>query len=484
MENKNSTTHSVKWNAINSLISQGTTIITGVVLMRVLDPKAFGLIGMITIFTGFLNVLKDSGLGSSLIYQKILKQIDKDTVFWFNVSFGFVLMLCFYFLSPFIALYFEEPSLNALVKVYSINFLVSSLSQTQSTLFKKQLDFKKLFKVEVIGLLLSSVLAIVAAFFDFGVWSLIVLHVSRTLIITCNIWFYSSYRPRFSFSYTILKSHFKYSFPILGTKSFNYWTRNADNFFIGSFLGTQALAYYSRAYFFVVMPIQKISSIIGNVLFPSFSKINDDKERVGLMYLRAMRLTAFLTFPLLGGLIVFAEPFIEIAFGREWLPMSKTLQILSVLSLFESVFVYTTTLFFSQGATSLNFKISVVFGVVNIIAFYFGSRYSIEMVAYLLSCIYFLFLVPKVYYATKLIDLNIKLVFINISMLLLLNFLSMLICFIAHNYLSTILFDVLNFIIGITLYILTFFLLNLVANKKQLDELIFYISNLKENKIT
>jgi PST family polysaccharide transporter len=481
LKKNNTTSNSVKWNAINSAVSQGTTIITGVVLMRVLEPKAFGLIGMITVFTGFLNIIKDSGLASSLIYKKFLQKIDKDTVFWFNIVVGFVLTLGFFFSSSFIAKYYEEPILNQLVKAFSVTFFLSAISITQYTLFKKNLAFKKIFKVEIIGLLLSAILTIVAALMGFGVWSLVILQISKTLIISINTWIFSSYKPSFNFSYSVLMEHFQYSFPVLGTKSFNYWTRNADNFFIGSFLGSQALAYYSRAYFFVAMPAQKISGIIGNVLFPSLSKIKDDKNKAKNMYLKAMRLTAFITFPLLGGLIVFAEQFTEIVFGKQWLPMVITLQLLSILSLVESVFVFTTSLFYSQGATKLNFKISVLFGITNITVFYFGSQYSIETVALLLIIVYFIFLLPKVYYATKLIDLRLGIVFSNILRLFLFNSFAMFLSYFIYEIASCHINYLLSFILGIFVYILIFISLNLFFNKTQFKEFTFYISNINKN---
>jgi O-antigen/teichoic acid export membrane protein len=87
---------------------------------------------------------------------------------------------CFFLSSGLIVNHVEEPLLDILIKVFSINFLISSLSYTQITLFKKQLDFKKLFKVEVIGLLLSSTLAIFAAFSGGGVWSLIIFHIRKS----------------------------------------------------------------------------------------------------------------------------------------------------------------------------------------------------------------------------------------------------------------------------------------------------------------
>jgi PST family polysaccharide transporter len=299
-------------------------------------------------------------------------------------------------------------------------------------------------------------------------------------MISINTWLVSAYKPTLKYSYSVLKKHFQYSFPVLGTKSFNYWTRNADNFFIGSFLGSEALGYYSRAFFFVAMPTQKISSIIGNVLFPSLSMIKEDKVKVSELYLKAMRMTSFITFPLLGGLIVFAEPFTYAVFGVQWLPMVLTLQILCVLSLFKSVFDFTTSIFYSQGATKLNFKISLIYGIFNIVVFYIGAQYSIEMVAYLLVLFYFIFLIPKIYYSSGLINLKFVKVFQSIWNVFFINLLCILVCYLFSPFFIERIKVISFLILGGLFYVLLFIFVNVIFNKAQLNE--FVTQLLKVNK--
>jgi O-antigen/teichoic acid export membrane protein len=161
--------------------------------------------------------------------------------------------------------------------------------------------------------------------------------------------------------------------------------------------------------------------------------------------------------------------------------MVFTLQLLSILSLFESVFVFTTYLFYSQGATKLNFKISVLFGITNITAFYIGSQYSIETVALLLIIVYFVFLLPKVYYATKLIDLRMGIVFTNILRLFIFNTLSMVLSYYIYEITYAHMNYLLSFILGILSYISIFILFNLFFNKIQFKEFLFYMSNINKN---
>ena len=445
--------------------------------MRLLDPSAFGLIGMITVFTGFLERIKDSGLGTSLIYHTSLTRTDKDTVFWFNIFSGLLLTGILFISSKLLADYYNEPILNELIKTFSITFIISALSITHKTLLIKKLDFKKIFQVEVVGLTLSAVLAIISAYLGFGVWSLIVLHLSRALMLSVTFWILSDYTPNIKFSFKILKKHFEYSFPVLGTQSLNYWTRNADNFFIGSLLGSEALGFYSRAYFFVTMPVQKISGIIGSVLFPSLSILKDNKNKAADLFLKSMKMTAFITFPLLGGVIVLTEPFVFNLFGIKWMPIISTLKILSVLALLQSVMTFTGSIFYSQGATRLNFKISVVYGIFNILIFYIGSLFSIEMVALLLLCGFILYVYPRLYFVSKLIDIGVIDILINLKHIFFVNSICMLISFIFFNLTFDDSRNLFSLVSGILIYLFLYIISNYMFNKKNSLEFVNNIRN-------
>lgn len=394
----------VKWNGISSLVNQGVTVLVGILLMRLLSPDDFGLLGMVTVLTGFLHILKDAGLGASIIFKKDLNTSDLNTVFWFNVFLGFLLCLVVFGLSYPLSLYYDEPRLNAIVKVFSLTFLLSSTTVVHASLLQKRLAFKQKFYVEIISNVVSGIAGVVLALYDFGVWALVWMNLFRVIVYTILIWFVSFFMPQLSFSLLVLKGHFSYSMSVFGTKSFNYWTRNADNFFVGKFLGSEALGFYSRAFFFVTFPVQKFTNVLGGVLFPAMSQKHHTPETIVTLLLRSIRIVAMVTFPLIGFLLINVEPLVMIVFGSKWLPMLPSLRILLILAILESVLVLTTPAYYALDATKLNFFLSAVQGTINIICFYIGSHYSIELVALLLLCSTAFITFPRVYYIIKLTD--------------------------------------------------------------------------------
>src|SRR5699024_4791171 len=138
-----------------------------------IPPREFGLLGMVTVFSGFLSVFKDFGLGSSLIQKKNIEKKEIDSIYWTTVGLGFMLTLLLIILSPVIANYYEEPRLLKISLTLSVLFILQSFSSVQMSLAKKKMRFKLIFQVNTTAVVLSGGIALLLAFLDYGVWALV-----------------------------------------------------------------------------------------------------------------------------------------------------------------------------------------------------------------------------------------------------------------------------------------------------------------------
>ena len=191
---------------------------------------------------------------------------------------------------------------------------------------------------------------------------------------------------------------------MVGTQSVNYWSRNADNLLIGRFLGADVLGIYSRAYSIMMLPLSRVSGVISSVMFPSLSIIQDDLARVKKIYLKVSRVIAFFTFPMMGILIVVAEPFVKLVLGEQWLGMVPVLQILSIVGALQSVATLNGNIYMSQGKTALDFKVNVVSNFIIVLAFFIGVQYGILEVAWAYLIAIIIILLPQWYIMGRLIS--------------------------------------------------------------------------------
>ncbi|MCR9289860.1 MAG: MOP flippase family protein [Bacteroidetes bacterium] len=418
-DHKKKTISSLKWNVMSQIITQGTTIVVGILLARLLGPKAFGLIGMITVFTGFLNVFKDFGLGSALIHKKVIDSKDTSTAFWANLILGVLLAVILFVGSSFIANFYGEDLLGKLTKVMSIMFIIQSLNYVQLSLFKKSLDFKKLFWVNTLAVVTSGGVAIILALMDYGVWSLIFQSILRALITAFVLWFLSNWRPSFVFSKERFNELMKFSLPLMGNQTFHYWTRNLDKLLIGKYLGMSDLGYYNRSYSLMLVPVKRVSSVISTVMFPSLSIIQDDKLRIKSIYLKMSRIIASVTFPIALIFFLSAEPFVYGILGNEWLEAIPIIKILAFLSAIQSINTLNGNIYLSQGATALQFKLKLFTTPIPILLIIGGLQFGINGVALAILCSSIITSWPNWFFAGRLINCSVKEIIINISPIIL-----------------------------------------------------------------
>ena len=474
------TLSSIKWNLLLKVFSQILVFIVGIILMRILSPSDFGLLAMVTVLTGFLDVFKDFGLGNSLIYKSKIDNIDTNSIFWFSLVLASFITLIVFSSSFLIANFYNEPKLTALTMSISVLFIINALGNTHFILLRKNLKYKKIFISQFSSILISCMVALYMAYCDFGVWSLVGMQLTKSLINTIIIWMLSEYKPEFIFSIERLKEHWKFAYPLLGNKIFNYWTRNSDRFFIGKYLGSEQLGFYSRANNIIVMPTNQLISIISPILFPSFSRIKDEKLRIKNIYLKALRVITFLIFPIMGIVFVFAEAIVYTLFGNQWISLIPLLKILTILGAIESMTKISGSLFLSQGKVKTLATINILLGIGSIIAFFIGVQYNIKVVTCGLVIVFLLYMIPRLYYGGKSINCSLIEIFQSILPL----FVSTIITIVSALFINVLLKDLSNFnilLFGIPTFIAIWIFINLLINRATIKLFFSLIKKLKKN---
>lgn len=403
---KSKTVNGILWSSTSQVSSQILSFITSIVLARLLMPEDFGVIGMITVFTGFANIFIDVGFGSALIQKKDITQQDLSTVFWFNVISGSLLTILFILAAPFISAFYNIDALRSLTILLSFNFFISSLGNVQRVLLAKKLDFKLPFKIRIISQLISDMVGIILALNGYGVWSIALKVILQGTLTTSVYWITSNWRPSLVFSKESVKKLMSFSLNLLGNDSLNYWVRNIDNLLIGKFLGNFSLGLYSKAYGILTLPIRNISSVISRVLFPSLSYIQDDINKVRSVYLKVVSSIAFFTFPMMIGLFIIADKFVLYIFGEQWVGMIPVFKIFCILSLPQSFGNVISNLYMSQGATGLMFKVGTFLRIFLISAIVLGLQWGIEGIALSYTCASFISNFINHYFAGKLVNLK------------------------------------------------------------------------------
>ncbi|MCG2611291.1 MOP flippase family protein [Flavobacterium sp. SM15] len=374
---KNKVKKSLIWSFTDQFVNQFVFILFSIYLARILAPSVFGTVGLVTIFTNFAALFIDMGFGVALIQKKDASKDYYSTVFWFNVAAGSLLYLLFYFCAPLISSFYNQPDLVLIIRVLCIIFIISSLTSVQSNLLVKELNFKKKVIFNWIATFSGYGVAFYLTYLNYGVWAVVWMTLTTAMVNSFLYWVSSSWRPDLVFHWSKIKEMASFGLNVLGDTTINYWSRNYDNFIIGKVLGSTDLGIYARAYSLMMLPLKNITSVFSRVLFPAFSKIQNDIPLIRAQYLKIIKYIAAITFPLMIGVSVASKEFVLLVFGENWAKMIPLLSMLSILSAFQSLVSLNGLLYNSLGKANIAFKVSLWVNLVLIITFTIGVQFGI-----------------------------------------------------------------------------------------------------------
>jgi polysaccharide transporter, PST family len=183
------------WAGIEQAGPRAVQALIGVTLARLLEPAAFGLVGMLALFISLAQVFADSGFSASLIQRKTLTPDDETSVWALNIVAGVTLAGLLCLISPLVARFYKQPVLMPMLCVQSLSILISSFSIVQSTLLVRATQFHKTAMIGTVSTITAGITGIVMACVGFGVWSLVGSIVCGSLVRSALYWKLSDWRP-------------------------------------------------------------------------------------------------------------------------------------------------------------------------------------------------------------------------------------------------------------------------------------------------
>lgn len=360
MSLKQKTVNGLIWSSIDNFANLGVQFTVGIILARILTPHEFGLIGILMIFIAFSQSIVNSGFSQALIRKTDCNNTDYSTVFYFNLAIGILFYFVLYFTSELISDFFDEPQLNQIIKVFSIIIVVEAFTIIQRTILTKRVDFKLQAKISLIASVASGIIAIVMAYNNLGVWSLVALHVGRRALNSLLLWLWNRWKPLFVFSTQSFKELFAFGSKLLLSGLIDTLYRNIYYLVIGKFFSAQDLGYYTRANEFKRIPSENLNSIIGRVSYPVLSSMQDDIPRLRNNYQKLIRSTMLITFVLMVGMAAVAEPMIITLIGEKWRPSIIYLQMLSFVGMMYPLHALNLNMLQVSGRSDLFLKLEII----------------------------------------------------------------------------------------------------------------------------
>ena len=316
---KNQVISGLFWKFGERIIAQGVSFVISVILARLLMPEQYGVIALILIFLNIANVFVTNGLGESLIQKQDSGDTEFSTMIYCSLAISGVLYMMIFIFAPFIASFYDNEELIILIRILALQLPLSAIKTIQHAYVSKHMMFRKFFFSTLGGTLISGTIGVIMAYQGCGVWALAEQYLVNSAIDMLVLFFTVPWRPKLMFDMQSAKILFAYGWKLMLSQLINTLYNELRSLIIGKIYSSADLAYYNRGNHFPSLIITNINTAISNVLFPAMSKVNNSIADVKNMTRRSMKVSSYIIFPLMTGMIAAAEPMVRVLLTEKWI---------------------------------------------------------------------------------------------------------------------------------------------------------------------
>ncbi|NBH32780.1 lipopolysaccharide biosynthesis protein [Clostridiaceae bacterium] len=374
------------WSCGERMTAQLVSFLVSIILARMVTPREYGVIALVMIFISIGNIFVTDGFGNALVQKQNADTIDFSSVFLFSLILSVLLYGLLYWISPFIAEFYDLPVLKNVIRIMGIRIILASVNTVQRAYISKKMEFRKFFFSTIIGTIISAITGILMAYKGYGVWALVIQYLTNSLIDTTILSVTSGWKISFKFSFKRLKPLISYGWGIFAVALMNALYSNLRNFVIGKRFSTDDLAYSTKGQQFPGLVAANINNSINAVLFPAVSMVQEDKNKMLSVTRRMIQIETFFVGPLLFGLAAVSPLCIRLLLTEKWLQCVPYLKIMCGVYVLQPIQMASIQAMKAMGYSELYFRLDIIKKAVALIilfiaVFYYNSVFDIVMSA-------------------------------------------------------------------------------------------------------
>lgn len=395
---------SMAWKSIEKAVVQVTRLVIEIVMARVLIPSDFGTFTLLLTCIALANIVIEGGLGNALIQKDHIDNIDINSAFWIMNIVALVFFCILFFGASIIGDFYNNQAITKYLKVIAVIVFPASFNSIQLALATREMRFKDIFIANAVAIIISGSVGIVFAIKGFGVWSLIIQYSLQLLIGSIVFCIYVRWIPQFEFSLSRGKSLYSFGWKIMCSNLLNRGYGEIYNLVIGKVFSTTVLGFYNRGKVVPSAIENGLTSVVITVLFPFFSRQQNDIEKTRTQMDKCIRIMMFIVAPVFLGLAAVADPLIRLLLTEKWIKIVPIFQVLCLGLLFQPISHINTTVINSIGRSDIVLKLEIIKRAVGLLILIISVRFNVVYVAIGLSVSYFFNMIINVHQNSKLIQ--------------------------------------------------------------------------------
>lgn len=367
---------SLIWKFLERGGTQGIQFILQLFLARLLTPKDYGTVALITVFIAVSTVFIQSGFNTALIQKKDIDEEDISSVFYVSLFIAAIMYIILYFVAPIIANFYKILELTSIVRVMGLVLFLNSFNSIQNAIVSRNMEFKRLFYSSLGATIISGILGIVLAYKGFGVWALVYQQLMNQFSICIILWFTVKWRPKLLFSIKKVKKLFSFGGKLLCSSLIDTIYRELVNLIVGKVYSPAMLGYYNRGDQFPKVIVSNFNGSIQSVIFPALASVQHDKARVKEIMRRAIMMSSYIVFPAMIGLIVISESMVRLVLTERWILCVPYLRVFCLSYALWPIHTANLQAINAIGRSDIFLKLEIVKKFIGVGTIIITSRYS------------------------------------------------------------------------------------------------------------
>lgn len=350
-----------------TLAAQGIKLIMQLgsiaILARLLQPSDFGLIAMVTVFTGLALQFMEGGLSMATIQRDQVTHAQVSNLFWVNGALGAVLCLMGILISPLVATIYDEPRLIMVMAAMSLTFMIGGLSVQHDALLRRQMRFKAISSIDIVSMAAGIITGITAAYKDLGYWALVISPIATSTTKTILCWLYTRWVPSMISRGSGVRPLLGFGANLTGANFIGYIAINITPFAVGYIGGAQSMGLFNRANILTSIPSSQMLPPVMNVLQPTLARVADDPTKLRSTITSIMGKLILGTMFVTLTMAVLADWIVLLFLGPGWDGAVPIFRMLAVFSLVEPIagFLAVSLIAIGNAKAVLRWKVITLF---------------------------------------------------------------------------------------------------------------------------
>jgi PST family polysaccharide transporter len=324
---------SIAARGINAVVQIGSVLF----LARLLSPEDYGLVSMVTAFTGFAPSLVDLGTRDSIVQRHSITRGEVSALFWLTIMVGAGFALVTAASGPLIARFYHDPRLTMIAMMSALTFIACALSVQHYALMRRVMMFHELAVIEVVANVLSAALAVAIALSGAEYWALVVRPIATPVFVSAGVWLKCRWLPGKPDLSPGVRESVKFGLNITGYCMTDFGGRSGDRIAIGYRTGPAGLGQYQNALFIYDNLLDVLVFPLHSVAVASLSKLRDDLHELKRAWSKALSTVAFYAMPAFGLLAVTSRDIVVVLLGAKWASAGMLLTVLAFRGMPHSV---------------------------------------------------------------------------------------------------------------------------------------------------